>query len=241
MKSLRNICAAIGVTTNDISVIRHFYGYWQRRVPAALVGAPSTVSVLDQIEALEGRHFHVNVIRVGSDNFTANDIDEIDEAIHLTRTAYRKGGMGLGRIEHYVISVAQANGLDQLTSNADAEQLTADWTVPNDGQDLFFVLSWTGNTLGRSNIEGPCDKNDDSDGQTGIITAMTSSRQETGHTTAHELGHYLGLTHRNQDASNLMAQTSAVNNLGGTINTATIIDSGQQLEISDHCSVQAGI
>jgi len=241
MPSLRTICSSLGIDRDDISVNRHFFGFRQSRVPAALVGAPTSVSVLQQIDAVEGNHFHLNVIRVGSDNFTNSDIDEIDEAIHLTRTVYEKVNLGIGRIEHYIITEAEADGLDVLTSNADADQLTADWTVPNDGQDLFIVLNWTGNTLGRSNIEGPCDKNDDSDGQTGSITAMTSSRQETGHTTAHELGHYLGLTHRNQDATNVMAQTSAVGNLNGTIDTATIIDSGQASEISDHCSVKGGI
>lgn len=245
MDSLRDICADLGVDADDISVCGHFFGFWQSHVPAVLVGAPTTISVLDQIDAIRDQHINVNCIRVGSDNFSDSDIDEIDEVMHLTRAVLGRAGIGVGRVEHYIIPVAEADGLETLTSVADAEQLTANWTVPNEAHDLFFVLSWPasgGNqVLGRSNIDGPCDKNDDSTGQTGSITAMVDSRQESGHTTAHELGHYLGLSHRNSDATNLMAQTSSVNSLGGSINTATIVDGGQRADITDHCSVQEGI
>ena len=245
MDSLRDLCVDIGIDDDDLSLARHFFGFSRGTVPAALVGATTSVSVQDQIAAIRGRHFNVNCIRVGSENFSNSDVDEIDEAMHLTRVVLGRAGLGIGRIEHYVIPVADADGLETITSVADAEQLTLNWTVPNDGQDLFFVLNWVADdgkqVLGRSNIDGPCDKNDQSTGQSGSITAMVGTRQNTGRTTAHELGHYLGLVHRNEDGTNLMCQTGTVGDLGGSVNLATLVDSGQRADISDHCSVQEGI
>lgn len=242
MLSIRTACQSIGVNKSSLSVLRDFFGYDQRRVPNPLTGAPASVSMLGQISRIKGKHFHLNVIRVGTEDFTQADQDEIDETVHLTRTIFgQEANLGIGRVKHYHIPLADADGLETITSNADAAQLAADWTVDNNGLDLFIVLAWTGNTLGLSNVDGPCNKDKDLSGMSASVTAMTSSNQESGHTTAHELGHYLGLSHRNKDATNLMAQTSAVNNLGGTIATAINLDSGQVKTVRKHCFIQDGI
>ena len=91
------------------------------------------------------------------------------------------------------ISGSACNGLDSPTTEGDLEDLTADWTVSNDGIDLFIphnmnIPSNGGMILGKSAIDGPCDKN--AKGMTGATCGLWGSEQ-TARTFAHELGHYL--------------------------------------------------
>jgi len=122
------------------------------------------VSLKGQVTRLRGVHSNLNVIAVGSDQFTDSDFIESDYSIFKLRNVYRPVGVGIGRVQHWVVSTADANGLDTPTTTGDLEDLTQDWTVPNDGIDLFVphnmsVASNGGQILGLSAIDGPCDKN----------------------------------------------------------------------------------
>ena len=243
--SLRAFASCIGIT-GSFSVLGDFYGFRQRRLPTDPTGVRVEVSIRDQINSLRGRHFHLNVIKVGSDQFTNADHNEVDYSIFKVRNIYRQVGLGVGRILHYAIPTANANGLDSPTTEGDLEDLTADWTVPNDGIDLFIphnmnVPSNGGMILGKSALEGPCDK--DAKGMTGSTCGLWGSEQ-TARTFAHELGHYLGLSHNHGDAcptsaaemNNLMAQSRCA----ASTRNSTLLTSSQGTEISDHCSTKPG-
>jgi hypothetical protein len=219
MDSLKSIAACIGVT-GDFSVARDFFGF--------LLGAPREVSVLSQIQRLKGRHVHMNFIRVGSDQFTNADLAEMDSALQFTRDTYAQVNLGVGRIEHYVISTAEAGGAENINNDDEAEELTNDWTVPNSALDIFWVLTYSGSTIGLSRVDGPCDK--DAKGMDGSVVAIEGSVTTSGYVLAHEAAHYLGLSH-SSSSSNLMF---------GTVPNGGNLTSGQGSNMRDHCFVKPG-
>jgi hypothetical protein len=243
--SLRAFAACIGIS-GPFSVLSDFYGFRRGRLPPDPTGVRVEVSLKEQIDRLRGRHFHLNVITVGSDQFTDADHIEIDYSIFKLRNVYRPVGLGVGRIRHWVVSTAQANGLDSPTTQGDLEDLTGDWTVPNDGIDMFIphnmaIPSNGGMILGLSPVDGPCDKN--AKGMTGPTCGLWGSEQ-TARTFAHELGHYLGLSHNHGDAcptttagqNNLMAQSRCAL----STRNSTVLTGSQGTNMSDHCSTKSG-
>ena len=243
--SLRAFASCIGIT-GSFSVLGDFYGFRRRRLPTDPTGVRVEVSLTEQINSLRARHFNLNVIEVGSDQFTTADRDEVDYSIFKVRNIYRQEGLGVGRILHWDVSTAAANGLDSPTTEGDLEDLTADWTVPNDGIDLFVphnmsIPSDGGTILGKSAVDGPCDK--DAKGMTGATCGLWGSEQ-TARTFAHELGHYLGLSHNHGDScptttaaqNNLMAQSRCAL----STRNSTLLTSSQGSNMRDHCSTKAG-
>ena len=219
MDSLSSIAACIGIT-GSFSTSRDFFGFMR--------GAPSDVSVATQIQRLKGRHAHMNFIRVGSDQFTNNDLAEMDAALQFTRDTYAQVSLGVGRIEHFVISTAQADGADNIDNDDEAEELTNDWTVPNSALDIFWVLTYATSTIGLSRVDGPCDK--DAKGMDGSVVAIEGSPNTTGFVLAHEAGHYLGLSHT----------TSSGNLMFGTVPNGGNLTSSQGSNMRDHCFTKPG-
>lgn len=219
MATLRDIASCIGVN-GDFRVGRDFFGF--------LRGAPSQVSALTQIRRLQGRHVHMNFIRVGSDQYTDAHLREIDSALQFTRDNYAQINLGVGKIEHYVITTAEANGAENINNDDEAEDLTNDWTVSNSALDIFFVLTYTGSTIGLSRVDGPCDK--DAKGMDGSVVALEGSVNTTGFVLAHEAGHYLGLGHSSSNG-NLMF---------GTVPNGGNLTSGQGSDMRDHCFTKSG-
>jgi hypothetical protein len=220
MASVRQVAKCIGVDKAALSVVRDLFGF--------LEGVPGQVSLLTQIKRLQGDHAHLNLIRVGSDQFTAGDRAEIDAALQSTRDTYAQVNLGIGRIEHYAISTGEADGAENIDNDDEAEDLTNDWTVPNDALDIFFVLTYAGTRAGLSRVEGPCDK--DAKGMDGSVVAIESTVGNTGQILAHEAAHYLGLEH--VDNSNNLMFDSVPN--GGDLT------SGQGVDMRDHCFVDPG-
>jgi hypothetical protein len=219
MDSVRSIASCIGVT-GTFSVARDFFGF--------LRGAPSDVSVLTQVRRLKGRHVHMNFIRVGSDQFTAADLSEMDGALQFTRDTYATVSLGVGRIEHFVISTADADGAENIDNDDEAEELTNDWTVPNSALDIFWVLTYSGSTIGLSRVDGPCDK--DAKGMDGSVVAIEGSPNTTGFVLAHEAAHYLALSH----------STSSSNLMFGTVPNGGALTSSQGADMRDHCFTKSG-
>jgi hypothetical protein len=243
--SIRALASCVGIS-GPFSILGDFFGFSRRRLPPDPTGARVEVSLTEQITRLRGPHSNLNVIAVGSDQFTDNDFIEIDYSIFKLRNVYRPVGVGIGRVQHWVVSTADAGGLDTPTTDGDLEDLTQDWTVPNDGIDMFVphnmsVPSNGGTTLGMSPIDGPCDK--DAKGMNGATCGLWGSEQ-TARTFAHELGHYLGLSHNHGDTcptttaerNNLMAQSRCALSPRNSV----LLTSSQGDNMDDHCSIRAG-
>lgn len=220
MDSVRSFAQCIGRGAGNFSVVRDFFGY--------MMGPPSQISLATQISRLKGRHVHMNFIRVGSDQFTTADLSEIDQALEFTRDNYAQVNLGIGRIEHRVISTAAANGREHINNDDEAETLTNEWTVPNHALDIFFVLTYSGSTIGLSRVDGPCDK--DAKGMDGSVVAIEGNPNTTGFVLAHEAGHYLGLNH----------SSSSGNLMFGTVPNGGALTSGQGNNMRDHCFVNSG-
>jgi hypothetical protein len=192
MESVRSIMNCIGVDTSGrVSLLVHLFGFFRARVPTdPCSSATAQVSLLDHVNSLKGRHVHLNIIRVGIDNFTDDEIDRIDSAIYRTRDIYRTVNLGVGRIEHYDVLASDANGHDDLGSEAEAIELTQDGSIPNDGLDVFMVdnISDPDDWVGISPIDGPCDK--DAAGWIGLIGGeVNRPADRVARTFAHEIGH----------------------------------------------------
>jgi hypothetical protein len=269
--SVKSIMNCIGVdTSGSVSILGDLFGFFRRRVPAdpcSLFMDPSAahVSLLDHIKSLKGKHIHLNIIRVGIDNFTNEEVDGIDYAIYQARKIYRMVNLGIGRVEHHDIISANAHGHDNLGCLPESEDLIREETIPNNGLDVFMVrtisdpLDWYGNT---PLIPGPCDKGEDDDGLIG--GRVDRLPEEVARTFSHEIGHYLGLYHNHDDhdshgnectikmvtppccpdtpdeCNNLMASTKCANACGGGVCEAITLTNSQGITIRSHCIVQDG-
>jgi hypothetical protein len=167
--------------------------------------------------------------------------------VYRTRAIYRTVNLGVGRVEHYDVPSADAGGKDDLGSEAEAEDLTHDWTVPNDGLDVFMVDNISATWVGLSPVGGPCDK--DAKGLNGLIGGQVNrTAAQVARTFAHEIGHYLGLPHNHGGSpdcpdttagcNNLMAQTRCANQCGSGVCQADNLTSGQGGTVRNHCFVR---
>jgi hypothetical protein len=231
MSSLRQAATCVGIS-GTFSVMSDFFGLMTGKVPQG-AGASIVLSVQDQIRALQGSHFHINVILVGSDLFTSSDRVEVDFAVHKARAIYGQVGVGVGRVLHFAIPAALADGREVIDSDDEAADLTNEWTVHNAGLDVFIVRDYTGSTIGRSDVDGNCDK-DNSGKMTGSVVEISNGTQQTARSFAHEIGHYLGLGHENEEPDNLMCQSSGASSITSSVK----LTSDQGDDIKEHCVMQ---
>jgi hypothetical protein len=177
--------------STTFSVVKDFFGY--KRPP------PRPLSLLNQIKLLKGNHIHLNVILVGIYDplDTPGGIarrNNISAAIQTARDIFATVQIGIARILYYDIPTDRANGHEIIDNDAEAKALTSEWTIYNDGIDVFFVRDYTSDdTLGLSAVDGPTNKND-ACRMTGSVVSLEDPLS-TGQTLAHELGHYLRLPH----------------------------------------------
>ena len=253
METVRSILNCIGVgTSGENSVLGDLFGYIRRRVPPDPSGVVAEVSLLRQMQALKGRHVHLNVIRVGFDALPAADqpgaLERLDYAIHRTRQVYRQVPLGVGRVLHWFVDQADANGREDIGSEDEADALSDEWSVPNSGVDVFVVRNISSSDfIGISPIDGSCDKDSKDDGLIG--GEIGRGAEGFARTFAHEVGHFLGLEHPfNHDhdsgdcpgstanRSRLMAQTRCAIDIRASVD----ITSGQRSDMRDHCAVRSG-
>jgi hypothetical protein len=259
MASIRALCTCIGITESDVSILGDFFGFTGLKdltgstlpptLPPDPTGATVQVSLKRQVDRVQGLHFHLNVVRIGSDLFSEVDKQEINYSIFKLRNIYHEAGVGVGRVLHWGVDSSNAGGLVSPTSKGDLRQITQNWTVDNDGIDLFlpFNMSVPGpkpktSTAGLSPVGGTCkhkDKTTGLSGSTAAIAGNLSGFDQTARTIAHELGHYLGLWHKNKKPMNLMCQSGKVKPQSN-IRIATLLTGHQDHNISNHCSIQTG-
>ncbi|MFN0102251.1 MAG: matrixin family metalloprotease [Bryobacteraceae bacterium] len=194
------------------------------------------VSVLSQVRAVQGKHFHLNIIRVGKDNFPDAAFVNEDYALYIARQIYATVNLGIGRVEHYYVLTADADGKDDIGSKKESKQLTQDWTVPNDGIDAFIVQNISAGFGGRSPIDGTCDK-DANKGDSGPLAGESGqSAAKAARALPHEIGHYLGLSHTT-NPTNLMTPVSVA---GVTLTGSLQLTSNQGQIVRGHCFVRDG-
>ena len=169
----------------------------------------------------------VNVIRVGSDNFTAADLQETNDALTGAAAIFAQVGLELRVVGRFIITAAQAGANEVIDSEAEASDLTSDWTVQNDALDLFVVRVMNG-ADGWSAVNGSCDKN--SKGMTGSVVSLNGPLANSANTFAHEIGHYLGLSH-------IPDNGNFIGNNGGS-NSFTGIFDWQGDTMKRHCFVK---
>jgi len=253
-------CMGLG-TSGDVSLMWNVFGFRQARPPTDPVGgATVTMSLADTFADLSGRHVNLNMIAVGFDGLSAADrdryVNSVDWAAFRMRQIYDGAGIGVGRVQHYEIAVADARGYDDIGDTDEADDLHDEWGVPNNGIDAFFVrnisaASGGGGLLGRSPIDGDCEKDSKDDGLLAGGANNTDS-DSVARTFTHEVGHYLDLEHNHGDSCptavssrrNLMAQTRCVPLVSGTttpdVRNAVNLASSQGSTMRDHCMVKGG-
>jgi hypothetical protein len=256
--SLRAMLTCIGVTKPNVSVLHDLLGFLGDRLPTDPdPNSPARVSLNDVVRGVKGKHVHLNVIRVGYDAIPAADqaaaTERLDYAIYKIRNVYRPQNLGVGRVLRFSIAAADANGFDDIATQAEAGDLWKSFTVNNNGIDVFVVRNISASDfIGLSPVGGSCTKNSDDDG----LLGGGNNRPYDGlaRTFAHEVGHFLGLPHNhgggsdctscpgtNAGKSNLMAQTRCTSCPGGAgLRDSTLLTNGQGATMRGHCSVQAG-
>lgn len=243
--SFRQHAGCVGASGN-FSVMRDVLGMIRSRMPPDAAGNPTTVSMRAQMDAVKGRHIHLNVIRVGFDALTATQrqaaLDRIDFAVLRTRQIYSQVNLGVGRVRHFFITVAEADGLDDIGSEGEAEDLWDGWSVQNNGLDVFMVRTISAGFIGLSPVGGNCNKN----GKDSGLVGGQIDRDADGvvRTFAHEIGHFLGLSHTH--GANCPTGTAARNRLMSQTRcaisnaTSTNLTSGEGSTMRGHCSTRTG-
>jgi hypothetical protein len=138
------------------------------------------------------RHLDLNMICVGFEDFTATDMANMNNAIQVTRAIYSNVRLNVRNVSFWQISLSDAGANAVIDSQAEAEDLTWDWTVANGALDVFVVRVMNG-ADGWSPLNGSCNKN--AKGMTGTVVSLNGSPSYIANTLAHEIGHYLGLDH----------------------------------------------
>src|SRR5207247_4104781 len=208
MTSLRAIASCISITV-EISIIRDFFGYKSGvygHMPFADIAAmgvdgvaidpnaPGRLSLLEQVNLLQGPHINLDLIRVGIEDFTTSREQEVDVAVQITREIYARIGLGVGRVLRFSIKKADARGHTVIETEDEAFDLIDEFSAAGGGMDVFFV----------KDIDFELDGGTPSKDPEGTVV-QTTGTTTTGIALAHELGHFLGLDHVSL-STNLMSE-----------------------------------
>lgn len=245
--SVRQAMSAMGLGgVGDLSVMHHVMGFWRATPPTdPSTNAPVEVRLGEAFTALSRKHVHLNLIEVGFDapsvDLAVAD-DRVDYAVHRIRQIYSTVSFGLGRVQYFWLGVADARGYDDLGSESEADDLSDDFSVSNDGIDMFLVANISDpDFVGISPVPGDCSKGGKSDGLIG--GEINREAERFSRTAAHELGHFLDLSHNHGDScptavaarNNLMAQTRCVD----STRTGVLLTSGQGTTMRGRCQARA--
>ena len=254
VKALAN-CAGMD-TSGNFSILGEFFGFRRSRVPQdlGLATGVASVSLLQLANDLDNDFVNLNIVKIGADQFVVDNnaatstpnndhFHLIDYCIYRIRNIYRTRGVGVGRILHFSVDTADAFNHENCTTRGEMEEITDTWTVNNDGIDTFVPIilnvpgSNGGSVLGRSAVNGPCEDKDDK-GMNGSVFGLWSPEQAS-RTFAHEVGHYLKLSHKNNTDNNLMQQSGSVPASSNMRNSVNLTNS-QGNDMKSHCLMNSG-
>lgn len=234
--SIRDTCQDCLDRSGTLRVYRDLFGYPWGRINRDLL-------IRRHIENIRATSINLCVFFVGHEpgfagTFTQAQAISTQHAIDLMREIYEQADLGVRRI--FWRYIHDADALPYLSVNAGgATNLTQAYSGPNDGIDLFMVQNIS-DAGGWSNSNGPCDKDDS--GRTGAVVDVntTTSNDFLGVLVAHEVGHYLTLTHTNS-ATNLMGVDNVPPGGDGiaeiTLNSRDI-NAGQRSDMRESCWVR---
>ena len=220
-ESIRASLACLGHASGG-SVLQDLFGYYV---------VPKEMSIRDQLKAIAGKHYGVNVIRVAPENMFEGHIHQICYSLQVTREIFKQVNFGIGKVRWYHITAEQAGSHAVIDSSGEASDLTEDWTVQNSSLDLFVVRTING-ADGWSAVGGSCDK-DKKDSMTGSVVELYDGDDNyAANGFAHEMGHYLNLDHI-PDTGNFIGGNGASDSWTG-------IYGWQGDDMKTHCFVKRG-
>jgi hypothetical protein len=230
MASLRQLSACIGLQ-GTIRIVGDFFGYasappWNQA--PSQTNLPQSLSLLTQMKRLGQTHFHLNIIRVGTDGngfLVAVDEENVDSAVQITRDIYAAEGIGIGRVDRWwMIPLSDNTGYDVIDDDCEAEDLVDDYGVHRGGIDCFVVPVYVGGTAGIYPDDGV------------VVESRENDFPGTARTMAHELGHYFSLGHENGSPGNLMCQSRFANPMPNSVN----LNSDQLDDVKDSDAMRGG-
>ncbi len=122
MWSLRTAIQQGGITGGPVSLCADVLGYTRGSVPPSPLG-PATFSLLAWARLDSSRSFNLNVVAIGADAFVVpDDWIEVDQLIHRMRQIYAQIDVGVRYVRHSWVNVADAHGLDTVTSMGDVRE-----------------------------------------------------------------------------------------------------------------------
>lgn len=236
--SVRATAASCLGVSPPFSVNTHLYGYIFRDA-SGTVGITQPRSVKRQLELMKGRSINICIFLVGHENdfsgvVTLAQVISVQQAMQTMRDLYGQVNLGVRTLFWRRIDMDDVGNYVIITDRPEAVDLTDDFSGPNDGIDVFYVQSIL-NAGGWSTINGPCDK-DEKDEMTGCVIELSSGI--LGILTAHEVGHYLGLSH-GTTITNVMGVDSNGDGIGELNSTSTNLTSSQGTTMRGHCSVRS--
>jgi hypothetical protein len=193
-------------------------------------------SISDTITARVMVAFGIDIIRVASDTFVGQEYTDLYAAVDVTQSIYEARDISVRDVGRYHIADSAAGSYQFMNSEDECHDLFADWSAASGGSniDCFVAHDFIGVGFDglAGDIPGPAGHSGRESGvvvdKTGYVDATGVKRLSVdylGMLIAHELGHYLGLSHLSV-SGNLMHPSS------GTYDTDLTYD--QYREVLDH-------
>ncbi len=235
--SVKSVAAGCLGETPPLSIKRDVFGYIWGPIDRQL-------SLRSQLELMREDAINLCIFLVGHEPGYAGwwsqaEAQSMQLAIAVTRDLYAQVGVGIRRLFWRYIPTDEATGFWSVDA-AEATLLTAQFSGPNDGIDVFFVKN-VSDAGGWSNSNGPCNKNEVLQ-RTGAVLELrsddcTDNTLCTGILLAHEVGHYLTLPHAN-NLGNVMGDDSDGDGIGSINNTSVSLSNGQGNQMKNSCWIR---
>jgi len=181
-------------------------------------------------------HFDLNIIVVGADKFTPAQRQQVNDSILVMTSIYAPLGPTVGTVNRFSISTANSRWLRSIPDYAGAEKLADLFSVKtNEAIDLFVVATMMAN--GWSPLPGKCPKLIRKSLRSPVVS-LDGTAANSGNTFAHEIGHFLGLPHAEDDSSLVAPALVASNFMRVESGTNTSMTQAQSDRMGTHCTIR---